>query len=165
MKCSDADLLIDACAEDALDAAARASLDPHLAACARCRAALAASRRLSASLAALPFASPSAAADLRVLAAAEEERAWARRRTRLYRTILGAAAAAAVVGVVAVGPVATWISTAAPPLARAGEAWMRAHSTSLADARGPLVGAVVLLLGISLMDRAFSRRPSPRAAR
>jgi len=165
MRCDDADALIDAYAEGALGDAA--PLEAHLAHCARCSAALAFSRRLTASIAAMPAATPSAAADARVLAAAEAERAWARARTRLRRRLVGAgavAAAASFVAAFAVTPLTERAIGLLPDLAEAADAWLRFRAApALTEARGPLAGCLGLLLFIAVVERCTAR--SERAAR
>jgi anti-sigma factor RsiW len=161
MRCDEAAPLIDAFAEDALDDAQRASVAAHVAVCDACARAVAASRRLSLALAALPHAAPSAAADARALAAVEEERAWARWRSRMRKVVAAASVAAAAVMVLAVfvaTPAAAWVTARAPSLLRAGETWLRLHGApALAETRGPLLAAVAVLLAIAIIERVFSR--------
>lgn len=159
MRCDEADALIDAYAEGAL--ADTAAFEAHVAACARCGAALAQSRRLSTSLASLPAASPSSAADARVLAAIEEERAWARTRAAIRRRLLGAgavAAAAALVAALAVGPLTSRAVGLLPGLAETAGTWFRLRAVpAIEQARGPLVGALALLVLVAAVERIAAR--------
>jgi hypothetical protein len=159
MRCDDADALIDAYAEGAL--ADPGPLEAHVAACARCGAALALSRRLTVSLGALPSRVPSAAADARVLAAADAERAWARTRARVRRGLVGAgvaAAAAALVAAVALAPLTQRAVGTLPDLAEAAGTWLRVRGApTLAEARAPLVGALALLLLVAVVERVAAR--------
>jgi anti-sigma factor RsiW len=159
MRCDDADALIDAFAEGALDD--DAALREHVAACARCTEALARSRRLTASLATLRSVSPSAAADARVLAAVEEERRWARARASIRRRLLGAgavAAAAALVAALCVTPVTERVVGVMPALAETAAAWLRFRvARSLEEVRGPLVGVLALLVAVAVIERVAAR--------
>jgi anti-sigma factor RsiW len=162
MRCDDADALIDAYAEGALDEAA--PLEAHLAACARCRDALELSRRISARFAALPSATPSPAVDARVLAAAEAERAWARSRANLRRRLIGAgigaAAAAALVAAFFVTPLTERVLGVLPDLADAAGAWLRFRAApALTEARGTLIASVALLVALLVVERIAARAP------
>ena len=162
MRCDDADALIDAYADGALEDAA--PLEAHLAACARCRDALELSRRISARFAALPSVTPSRAADARVLAAAEAERAWARSRAKLRRRLIGAgagaAAAAALVAAFLVTPLTERALGVLPELTDAAGAWLRFRAApALLDARGTLVASLALLVALAVIERFAARAP------
>jgi hypothetical protein len=162
MRCDDAAPLIDAFAEGVLDGDERAPVAAHVAACEACSRAVLASRRLSLAIARLPAASPSAAADALVLAAIEEERAWAAWRARTRRRVLAAGAA---IGAVAVAcavlvatPAAAWLAGHAPEFLRLVDSWLRLRAApALAENRGALVAAVAAILLLAVLDRAFSR--------
>jgi anti-sigma factor RsiW len=171
MRCDQAAELIDAFAEDALDEALRATVAAHVAACERCRLAVAASRRLSVALAPLPASAPSAAADALVLAAVEEERAWARWRARTRRIVVAAgtaAAAAAVAGTVFVAaPAAVWFADHVPGILHAGDTWLRLRAApALEESRGTIVAALVVLVAVAVLERGVSRwTPAPQRVR
>jgi len=162
MRCDEADALIDAFVEDSLGAAERALFMSHVDGCARCRAAVDASRRLSAALAALPVAAPSAAADARTRAVVEEEIAWARWRARSRRALIALAATAAVAlaafGAFVATPAAASIDESAATLLRVGETWMRVHAVpTLYEARWTLAAGFLLFVVIAALDRMYSR--------
>jgi len=162
MRCDEADSLIDAFVEDALDAATRGALAAHVDACARCARAIDASRSLSASLARLPVAAPSAAADARARAAIEEEMAWARWRARSRRAVIALAATAAVAltvfGVLFAAPVASAVDESAAAVLRIVETWLRVHAApTLIESRGTLVAAFLLFVVVAALDRMYSR--------
>jgi anti-sigma factor RsiW len=162
MRCDEADALIDAYVEDSLGAAERAVIASHVDGCARCRAAVDASRRLSSALAALPTTAPSAAADARTRAAIEEEIAWARWRARSRRAVLALAAAAAVAmaafGALVAAPAAASIDDSASALLRVAETWLRVHAVpTLYEARWTLVGGFLLFVVVASLDRMYSR--------
>jgi anti-sigma factor RsiW len=171
MRCDEFADLIDAFAEDALDEAERAPVAAHVAACETCRLAVAASQRLSASLASLPESAPSAAADARALAAVEEEREWARWRARTRRVVVGAgtaAAALAILGTVFVATPATmWFADHVPALLRVGESWLRLRAApAIEESRGTLVAALVVLVVVAALDRGIARwTPASQRAR
>jgi anti-sigma factor RsiW len=165
MRCEDADALIDAFVEAALEAPERRALEEHVGACARCGRALAASRRLSAALAALPASSPSAAADARARAAVDEEIAWARWRTRTRRVVAGLAAAAAVVVVAfaafVAAPAAASVGSSVAAMLRMSETWLRLHAApTLFELRWTLVAGFVLFVVVAALDRTMSRAES-----
>ncbi len=163
MRCDEADALIDAFAEDALDVGERETVAAHLETCAACRRALAAARRLTSSLVSLPSAEPSYAADARVLAAVEEERAWAAARSRSRRMAAAFAAFAvlATAGTVALAysPSSTWIAERATVVVHSLELWVRFRAATVAVAAlGPLAAILGLLVLVAVMERATAPR-------
>jgi hypothetical protein len=170
MRCDEADALIDALAEEALSPAERVPLDAHVAGCARCSAALAASLALSATLSALPLVHPSPAADARALAAVAEERAWAAWRARMRRRVLvfgSAAALVACVGVVfVVTPAASFLLERAPNLARVGSGWLRWRAApALLEALPTMLTALGIVAAVAVAERSFRATRSARAPR
>lgn len=163
MRCDEADALIDALAEDALEASERAQLEGHLGSCARCAAALAASRALTLSLARVPVAALPAGVDVRVRAALAEEQSWARQRARLRRgaataAAFGAALAASVVVFLA-APLAGAVAESADTVTRVVTSWTRLRALPALDAaQGPLAAIAVTLAALVLLERATSAR-------
>jgi anti-sigma factor RsiW len=161
MRCDEADALIDAFAEGA--EGDDAALREHVAACARCTDAVARSRWLTASFATLRAESPSPAADARVLAAIEEERRWARARARTRRRLLGAGAIAATVALIAalfVTPVTERVVGIVPALAETAGAWLRFRvAPALEELRGPLAGALALIVAVAVIERIAAHVP------
>ncbi len=164
MRCDEADPLIDAYAEGALDGAPLAPFAAHIETCAGCRAAVDASRRLSAALAAMPVAVPSAAADARTLAAVAEEIAWTRRRVRLRRTLIGAGTAAAAASIAAAifvaAPAALLLAEQTPRFAEVVDAWLRLRAVpALAGSSGMLVALVATIVAVAAIERFVAEKP------
>jgi len=166
MRCDEADALIDAFAEDALDGAERAFVAEHVAACERCRLAVDASRRLSSAIAALPSPQPSAAADARVLAAVAEERAYevfrARNRHRLAALAGAAVVAAATVVVVASDQRRLARGPSRVPRPRRCSLDAYEGLPELGRAFPAIVAAVFACAAIVAVERAFAVRPRVR---